>query len=397
MTPRTKSKKSKRSSAVPFTSPLTAAHQAITTQKEESNDPEEEQEETEWTPEERQAYYERRDAKRIKLKEEAEEEKRLTSLLFGGGGTGAAAAAWHDEDDEEEDPVKVRKDAPQSNGTLFQIDRTGIYDSNQEKQDDNEEEEEPLASAWNSGDDDDGNEEENGNKSIPNDDNEDEPKAAWVDEDDENLNVSLTTKADRVKKLRNNLQENVIDGADYERRLRERFQATTSATARTDWAEVDVTELQKRQHKEEEDDEAKSDQNEDDEEEDAATKMLSSTAPLLMSSSTRLPANIIDILRKPDANASNYSNCTIQAVEFHPGSDEDEPLLLTAGLDKTLRFFKVEEDGEKSSKIHGIHFPNLPIHSASFLGDSGSVVVSGRRPFFYIYDAVAGKVRISSK
>lgn len=34
----------------------------------------------------------------------------------------------------------------------------------------------------------------------------------------------------------------------------------------------------------------------------------------------------------------------------------------------------------------------MPIYSASFLGDSGNVVVSGRRRFFYMYDAVAGKV-----
>jgi U3 small nucleolar RNA-associated protein 18 len=36
--------------------------------------------------------------------------------------------------------------------------------------------------------------------------------------------------------------------------------------------------------------------------------------------------------------------------------------------------------------------PKLPIYSASFLGTSGNVVVSGRRSFFYIYDAVAGKI-----
>lgn len=36
--------------------------------------------------------------------------------------------------------------------------------------------------------------------------------------------------------------------------------------------------------------------------------------------------------------------------------------------------------------------PKLPIYSASFLGTSGNVVVSGRRPFFYLYDAVAGKL-----
>ena len=36
--------------------------------------------------------------------------------------------------------------------------------------------------------------------------------------------------------------------------------------------------------------------------------------------------------------------------------------------------------------------PKLPIYSASFLGDTGNVLVSGRRPFFYLYDAVAGKL-----
>ena len=34
----------------------------------------------------------------------------------------------------------------------------------------------------------------------------------------------------------------------------------------------------------------------------------------------------------------------------------------------------------------------MPIYSASFLGNTGKVVLSGRRNFFYFYDAVAGKV-----
>ena len=34
----------------------------------------------------------------------------------------------------------------------------------------------------------------------------------------------------------------------------------------------------------------------------------------------------------------------------------------------------------------------MPIFSASFLGNTGKVVLSGRRNFFYFYDAVTGKV-----
>jgi len=64
---------------------------------------------------------------------------------------------------------------------------------------------------------------------------------------------------------------------------------------------------------------------------------------------------------------------------------------MTAGMDKMLKFFKV--DGEENHKIHGIHFPQMPIMCASFLGDTGSVVLSGRRPFFYVYDAISGNIQ----
>jgi U3 small nucleolar RNA-associated protein 18 len=48
------------------------------------------------------------------------------------------------------------------------------------------------------------------------------------------------------------------------------------------------------------------------------------------------------------------------------------------------------------SMSHDLLFPHtvpkMPIYSASFLGNTGKVVASGRRSFFYFYDAVAGKV-----
>jgi len=117
----------------------------------------------------------------------------------------------------------------------------------------------------------------------------------------------------------------------------------------------------------------------------------SSTASLLATSHKHsLPPQILNVVRCQDANRSDPNKSVVQAVNFHPASDPDRPLMLTGGMDKTLRFFLV--DGEKNQKIHGIHFPKLPIYSASFMGSTGNVVVSGRRPFFYIYDATAGKL-----
>ena len=270
-----------------------------------------------------------------------EEERRLTSLLFGGprsDNQGEAAASTLPE---------IRTDGE----ALFELDTTGDadvemqIDANQEGINQNE-----VDVAEHDDDDDD----DEGEKPI------------WVDEDDVEIDLM---KSNRMKKLRTSREEEVsnVTAIDLEKRLRRRFESTTMTSARTDWARLD-----------------KDDQEEGREEAD------DSATPLLASTARKLPPQILQVVRCPDANQKDPNQASVQAVHFHPSSDPDRPLMLTAGLDKTLRFFQVGSEG--SDKIHGIHFPKLPIYSAQFLGDTGNVVVSGRRSFFYIYDAAAGKL-----
>lgn len=335
-----------------FSSPLTRDHLGVAKSKKSNK---------------RDPNHERNEAKRARLQAEDDEEKRLTNLLFGGDG-GEDGSAWHDDDDENDDFDEIRDSQEdngameEDNGDLFQIDRTGTgTKAGIDSEDD-------MESQGFSGD------ENENNSDISSQENKNEAKSsAWVDDDDENVTVSLA-KTNRIKKLRSSMVEDEIQGSSYEKKLRERHEATAAVTSRTDWAQLP-----------QEDDDSGSDSDED----ETTSKLLSSTAPLL--SNSRLQPNILNVVRCPDANVGHYNSSAVQAVQFHPGSDEDSPLMLTAGLDKTLRFFKINGT-EGSEKIHGIHFPNLPIHSADFLGDSGSVVVSGRRPFFYIYDVAAGKV-----
>jgi U3 small nucleolar RNA-associated protein 18 len=286
--------------------------------------------------------------KRVRAEEQdAAEERRLTALLFGGGGVEEneaqlSASEDIDEDEEVEETHEISEN-------FFELDRAG--DEHVQVDDDYDDEQRAARTESESDDD---------------DELADDGKPAWVDEDDADVSMSLLS-VDRLKKLRKSRSETApVDGVELERRLRKRFQDTT--TARIDWADVDETNAQKSQD----------------------SLVESSAAPLLASSSDRLPPQVLSVVRCPDANQQDPNKAVVQAVHFHPGSDPDRPLMLTAGLDKTLRFFQV--DAEESQKIHGIHFPKLPIYSASFLGDTGNVVVSGRRPFFYIYDAVAGKV-----
>lgn len=241
--------------------------------------------------------------------QENDEERRLTSLLFGGGSSDLPSQVEKERNDEE-------VAAPFS----FEIDRTGIAEEHEDG-------DRNVARSFNEA-------KEEGNVKT------EESGVAWVDEDDADLEVDLLGTS-RLRKLRKSKTEeaaSALNGLELEQRLRQRYQNTTQSAARTDWANLDE----------------KVDSEEDQSDvEDGA--LQSSSAPLVLQSSAsqRLPLNILNIMRCPDANQSDPNKSVVQAVNFHPGSDPERPLLLTAGLDKTLRFFQV--GAEKSEKVHGIH------------------------------------------
>jgi U3 small nucleolar RNA-associated protein 18 len=293
-----------------------------------------------------------------------EEEQRLAASLFGGGGgvfTGSSTLPFS------LDPAGKDEEA----GTdFFRIDRVG----------DAARDNDLVATS------DDGDGDQQGPPPPPEERRNDEPPAdeeehqrrrtadggpAWVDRDDD-ARVSLL-ETSRLRKLRTSRAEEApLPAAELEGRLRDRFRSTAQQTARTDWAEVS--------------DKAPVDES-NEEEEDG---FKNSSASLLRQTGRHLPPNLLSMKRCPDANLADPNRSVVQATHFHPASDEERPLLLTAGLDKTLRFFQVSADG--SDKIHGVHFPKLPIYCAQFLGTTGNVVVTGRRPFFYLYDTQASRV-----
>lgn len=85
----------------------------------------------------------------------------------------------------------------------------------------------------------------------------------------------------------------------------------------------------------------------------------------------------------------------LTAVDFHPSGD----LLLVAGEDKYMRFFKI--DGEKNEKQLSVRLNDMSVQNAVFRTSSSSgsgnssateVIACGRKPFFYSYDTVSGNV-----
>lgn len=80
----------------------------------------------------------------------------------------------------------------------------------------------------------------------------------------------------------------------------------------------------------------------------------------------------------------NILQSVISSVQFHPKA----PVLLTGGLDKTLRIFQV--DGKENTKIQSVYFKDLPIRCSKFTSDGREVILTGRRKHFYTMDIEKG-------
>jgi U3 small nucleolar RNA-associated protein 18 len=213
--------------------------------------------------------------------------------------------------------------------------------------------------------------------------------AAWVDDDDVGP-VSLTA-TNRTRKLRASAapEDNTVSGEAFEEKLRARFLAS-QATQQQEWAKLPTKSKVRRREGEDSDDaddsNAEGGSGSDEEGYGAAVAAaLRSTAPLKRGAGVGpLPAGELDVLRCKDANAAGPSRAVVRSCAFHPRGE----LLLTAGLDKSLRFFAV--DGARNPLLETCFLKDLPAYQAQWTNGGEQVVVSGRRPFFYVYDAHSG-------
>ncbi|KAJ1824344.1 U3 snoRNP protein [Coemansia sp. RSA 2671] len=190
------------------------------------------------------------------------------------------------------------------------------------------------------------------------------PKAAWVDDDMQSAQVALKAQS-RSRKLRETQSDNLVSGDIYEERLRQQFQKIHAVPQ---WAA---------------DAQASHDLGEDD---GIGGDLLKTTKSLLSKSSTVLQPTRIDTVRVRNANHVAPSQSAVLSIHFHPTSN----VLLTAGLDKTLRLFEV--DGKENHKIQSIYFKDLSVTTAQFIRGGQEVVVSGRRGYYYSVDVEQGSV-----
>jgi U3 small nucleolar RNA-associated protein 18 len=179
-----------------------------------------------------------------------------------------------------------------------------------------------------------------------------EDAAAWRD-DDEELKVDLRSAA-RLRKLRRTPKDRILKGNQLEERLRARYASTRGPQ---DWVSQSAPNALR---------DAAQDSEDDDD-------------------------GDLRVARETDVNVRAPSKSAISAVAFHCASD----LLLTGGLDKTLRFFRV--DGEINGEAGACHFADLPVRGCAWRAQTDVCIATGRRPFYYSYDVAsetATKVRL---
>ncbi|KAG9295388.1 hypothetical protein G9A89_013417 [Geosiphon pyriformis] len=209
-------------------------------------------------------------------------------------------------------------------------------------------------------------------------------KRAWVDPDDKEVSISLA-KRNMLRKLRKTEDEDTISGDKFEIRLRKQHAKLHPTPG---WA-VLPSELkkQKKRKKRARSSESESSDASEQQYSDEDIELLRQSHGFLQKEKPKfLPPEDLEVVRMRDANQKAYSQSVIQSISFHPNAQ----VLMTAGLDKTLRLFQI--DGKYNSKIQSIFLEDLPIRKASFNPSGTEIIATGRRPYFYSYNVEAGRI-----
>ncbi|KAM0790775.1 hypothetical protein ACM66B_004625 [Microbotryomycetes sp. NB124-2] len=208
--------------------------------------------------------------------------------------------------------------------------------------------------------------------------------AAWHDPADEQLTVSLTSVS-RLRKLRTAPSEDLVTGLDYENRLRKQFEKLHPPPT---WATEARKKVLKRKAKELKGD-AIGLNNSGDEDSDSEHDADNLFTSAKQTSSVRrgvLEPSEIEIDRVRDANQAESSSSGIVSIGFNPRAQ----VLYSATADRRLRLFQI--DGTENALIQTLHVPELPITTAAYHPSGSSVLMTGNRPFFMLYDLQSGQV-----
>ncbi|KAK5169102.1 U3 snoRNP protein [Saxophila tyrrhenica] len=222
--------------------------------------------------------------------------------------------------------------------------------------------------------------------------------AAWEDSDDERMMVSLAS-VPRLRKLRRTEAEDVVNGKEYARRLRQQFELLNPAP---EWARHALQQpaLKKRRlsgkaTSDEEDSDVDMDTDDDVPSAAPLSKLLRDAEGLVRSSRSgagkkrKLRPEAIDIQRAKDIPGTQPSAVT--SISFHP----QIPLLLTSGPSSTLYLHHLASSPPAPTPnplLTSMHIRGTPLSTTAFHPTDGRIFLSARRRYFHIWNLDTGRV-----
>jgi U3 small nucleolar RNA-associated protein 18 len=220
----------------------------------------------------------------------------------------------------------------------------------------------------------------------------DEEAPAWEDSDDEKMMISLASHG-RMRKLRDTEADDFVTGKEYARRLRRQFERIYPVP---NWALPEKPSSKRRRLSASSNSSADSEMEIDDDNNTPTlsaaplSALLASSSPLTLSGSSqktlRLRPEVIDIARLTDANAAATSKSAIQCLSFHP----THPLLLTSGLDSTLRLYHI--DGKTNPIATSLHIRGSALQTSLIHSSGAQIVAAGRRRYYHVWNLESGAV-----
>ncbi|RKF59318.1 putative U3 small nucleolar RNA-associated protein 18 [Golovinomyces cichoracearum] len=217
----------------------------------------------------------------------------------------------------------------------------------------------------------------------------DEP--AWIDSDDERLVISLATNS-RLKKLRLNEDEDIINGQEYIRRLQRQYERLNPVPP---WAQEPHRAFKRRRRSSTMTDSSASSSEDDDPQSSVqpiANILQKAGSLTILPTSTKRPKlrpEVLDIQQTRPIPSTQSS--AVLSLSFHP----KYPMLLSSGLASTLFLHHIDPIAHPTPNplITSVYVKRTPLFTSSFLLPKGEkIIFSGRRKYFHIWDLESGNI-----
>jgi U3 small nucleolar RNA-associated protein 18 len=233
---------------------------------------------------------------------------------------------------------------------------------------------------------------------------EDDEAPAWVDSDDERLTVSLAG-ATRLRKLRTSEAEDVVNGAEYSRRLRQQY---IRLYPQPDWAKA-PGKRRRRRSSAASDASSASDMDVDSDGDgesidnplplDTFLRDANSFQPTAAEGGSRakrrkLRPETIDIQRTRDIPDTHKAG--VSCLAFHPC----RPILLSASTSSIMYLHHLDASAHPTPNplLTSVQVKRTDLRRAAFVGRAGDeVVFAGRRRYFHSWNLSSGTVKKVSR